>query len=1274
MQNDADLQGLRQQQQSGYSNAPADPFPSLNVQDPFPSSAAAPPQAAIGTSNGNVQGNGHVAGTSAKTRGSSQPDFESEDLFPALGASASSAKGKWGQKPASSMWSAAAPVIQRTVHQEVLSIPASEETSAKLAQIIQRVQSKHRDINVQASTTRKMTTFVIKGNDASSVKAAKRELTVGLARNVTLTLTIPASLQGYVIGQKGKNLKNITEQTGARIDIAKPEGGQESAAARRAGGDIDYENDEQIQVTIEGDEINARTAQDMLNAIVAERTSRTTQRLSHIDHIYYPFIAGPKNSNVTYLEQTGDVTVKIPPRAAFLPAREGAETNGLKRERDLSIIVSGDRDAVAKVVQTIDSQVEGMRHSFRTLQISIPKRQHRFLVGDAAQDILASTQCSIELAPIDDPSDNVTIRGPQSNLPSGLTLAMSKANAVRVEVVDVGAAHRDVEHAKALLRWLSRSGKIPREQDVQVYLPRSAIVESSGLVHIEVVGAQSDAVSRVREEVDSHVKRVPPTFVTTVDVDPLLHRFVIGKKAANLTQYAKKGVDVIFPPPPDSENTEGVSEVLLVLGDAAVIATLPAEKKAREQAAQSILAGVKADIENASKNAADLKSETLAVPSKFHRAILGPNGTTLNAILGEERLVAVKLGSSNSNASGAKPDDENTVVVRGPSTEVSRVTQAIQQIVKEAEEDAIVNGHTVEMSVNSQYVPHLVGRGGAGVTKLREELGVKIDFGDANAAEGAKKATSKVSVTIVGRKENVLEAQKRILGQVDKLADETSVTLKVPANLRGAVIGQGGKYVTRLQDSYGVRINFPSASAAEDAKASGQAPDEVVIKGGKKGVEAARVELLELIEYEKENNNVVQLPVSTKSIARIMGRGGANVNRIREETEAQIDVDKDEVQGGAETTMIRLRGTKKAIAAAKTAILSVVDEVNAEQSFSVHIPARYHGQVIGPGGQNLRDIIARAGGDAESKSATQLIQFPRRGAEQTDEVSVRGPAQLAVKIKAELERIATELQNRIVIGVSVPVSQHRSLMGRIRELQSVHSNARIVVPGWREYDGLEISNANDVATAAPNSIVKIQGPREVCEALRMEIGESFASNSYQVDVPRAVAAKLAGGSIVRRLRTDFGVSVDAPKLADKAASNVSKPASGAARIDDEPGTVESLPYEVNTIDLSSSSDTVSWGLSGRSSASVKDAAQELEAEIRRMQSFNTQARLWVDQRAIPRIVGRGGAGLRDIEAQNEVNIDVPRDQGGLVIILGTQDAVEDARQRIAQIALRGGRE
>ena len=91
-------------------------------------------------------------------------------------------------------------------------------------------------------------------------------------------------------------------------------------------------------------------------------------------------------------------------------------------------------------------------------------------------------------------------------------------------------------------------------------------------------------------------------------------------------------------------------------------------------------------------------------------------------------------------------------------------------------------------------------------------------------------------------------------------------------------------------------------------------------------------ELVELAAYEQENNHQGSMTVSTRSIPRILGKSGSTINQIRDDTGAQIDVEREDK--GAETASISLRGSKKAVEAAKKAIQAVAAEVDAEQVIS----------------------------------------------------------------------------------------------------------------------------------------------------------------------------------------------------------------------------------------------------------------------------------------------------------------------------------------------------
>jgi predicted PilT family ATPase len=205
-------------------------------------------------------------------------------------------------------------------------------------------------------------------------------------------------------------------------------------------------------------------------------------------------------------------------------------------------------------------------------------------------------------------------------------------------------------------------------------------------------------------------------------------------------------------------------------------------------------------------------------------------------------------------------------------------------------------------------------------------------------------------------------------------ADETSEILKIPAQYHSGLIGQSGKYVIRLEEKYNVKITFPRGLSenSEGRTREHLKPDEVLVKGGKRGVAGAKSELLDAAEFEKESNNVVQFTVSARAIPRILGRGGAKINQIKNDTEAAIDLNKAE--DGGEATVI-CRGSRKAITAAKAAIQSIVDQVDEEVTEVLTIESRFHKALIGAGGHGLRSLILRCGGPTDTRLQAGLVRL-----------------------------------------------------------------------------------------------------------------------------------------------------------------------------------------------------------------------------------------------------------------------------------------------------------
>ena len=941
-----------------------------------------------------------------------RPDVSSQDAFPTLGAAAPRSMPK--------TWVSRVPVIQRVTHQESLTLTLADEQLQRLSDVLKRIHDKFPGVSVEASTTRRTgaTIFIIKGPRDATVDSVRRELAVQLARRVSLTVPVPASLRAHVIGPGGRNVRAITEETGVRITVP-----------HRAGGGAPKSDvsdpllDEPVAATIEGDEVNARRAEARIRALVAERTSKITQRITHIDAVLYPFIAGARGANAKALAaQAGDVSITVPAHGA--------------------IVVAGERDAVARAASALDERAAELSRTLRTLTTSIPHRQHQFLTGANALDILAATQCNIEL-PTE--GDSVTIRGPQTQLPSGLTAAIEKANSMRIELVDVGT--HGAAHAQHVLAWLA--GRIPHTPGVQVHLP------PAGSTHIEIVGTDAAKVASAREHVEGLVRRAAPERVRVVDVDPLVFRSLTAKRGAALRQLEARGVDVVVP-------TDDRADVLLVA--------------ARENADLGEAAAELARAAAAAAAAADIHTEVLEVPAAQHAALIGPERTVLNAIVGEDRAATLSFGTDAvAPASPRAQLTPDSVVVRGTRAAVAHAAARIRSIA-DGGADAPA---TEEFDVDAALVPHLIGRGGATLARLREQLGVRVHVDDPET-----RGQGPVHVVVTGRGPCAAEARERLQARAERAAAETTLVIKVPSALQGALIGQGGKYVTRLQDKYDVHITFPPpASDSED----------VSIRGGRRAAAAARTELLELMQYEQEHNHEDELVVPREVLARILGRGGVRVNEIRADTGALIDVSESSAARRAgEAARLRLRGTQEAVAAARRTISAIVTEFEDTRTLELHIPWRLHGNLIGARGQHIREICARAG----SPNAN-IVRFPSAGT-QDDLVVLRGPSAVVESVAAELEREVRELLDRVVLGAVAPPRVHRTLIARGGRRDSEWQTTRrtvVIVPGWREYAELgEPANAAELGDADPASIVKVHGPADGAAAVVRAIADVVAAD------------------------------------------------------------------------------------------------------------------------------------------------------------------------------------
>jgi len=153
------------------------------------------------------------------------------------------------------------------------------------------------------------------------------------------------------------------------------------------------------------------------------------------------------------------------------------------------------------------------------------------------------------------------------------------------------------------------------------------------------------------------------------------------------------GVEIIVPGEKDES-----PDIIIVYEDKEPSSSQPANpEKKKEVLVKETLEQAKNELVKAAQDASDFATQSLTIPVKYHRHIIGPKGTTLNKITGGvDTPVSVKFGSlrtgaaeRSASAEGKKvanmKPSEDIVIIKGPTEEVERVVAEIETVVKEAE-------------------------------------------------------------------------------------------------------------------------------------------------------------------------------------------------------------------------------------------------------------------------------------------------------------------------------------------------------------------------------------------------------------------------------------------------------------------------------------------------------------------------------------------------------------------------------------------------------------
>ncbi|KAI9502641.1 hypothetical protein BX070DRAFT_192766 [Coemansia spiralis] len=1120
-----------------------------------------------------------------------------------------------------------------------------EPISDIACKIMERTKTR---IEISHNRVLNTSTYLISGKP-DNVAKAKREVCSKLSPRITKIVQVPAFVRAQVVGVRGKTLQKIQTQTGTSITITRA-----SASVTKDPNEDDLFD--LIDISIIGDNMGVLSAIAQIEAITNKRTTKRAVQLTDIPREAYALLVG-KNGETLNVFQLAHPQIQI-----RIPSPIAA---------DQTICIAGEREEVNAAAADLRSAAHTLMENSQVVKVSIPKRQHRFIIGENGQtliDIINATGCSVLVPPPRSPSDQVTVRGPESSLVQTLGLVMTKANSAILETVDPTTVHqygRPLLYAQRALQYFhdrDRFRRIESEHGVTLRVPSAADAAAASApeqVQIELQGKDSRSVAAAREALVALFGAFPPYHFNSIEVEPHLHALLSGRDGANAARLqAARSVYALFPGDSISRNIlvvyEGFNPDIDRVADAA----------GRERATRELLRKTLEEFRTTIQNDDSYVTHVAKVPAKLQQSLA--KASALDGLLraagaaDADNRVVVRFGgvlagqnepeSTRTTRKGDAELDEDEVEVKGLASAVDNVIVELSKRVKADEEYVRLHSFRGEVTVPQQLMPRIIGRGGENIKRIRSERDVAIDIADGTSS-GAPGV-----VKLQGTREDVAAVIVQLEEFVERMADQTSEIVSVPANIHKALIGVGGRYVKRLEDKYAVRVQFPSskreASDEEQGSAPALNPDQIRIRGGQKGVEGAKSELLELAAYEVEHSHTARFKVPAASLPHIVGKSGTHINEIKDESETKIELGTPN-NGEVEVTIV---GTRAGVKLAREAIEAVVAEQKSQIDVMLSIPVKHHRFLIGSGGNRVRELVQQAGGnpDAMSGSDACRVQFPR-ASENTDDVRLKGDRAIVEAVRKSIEELVAERERMTTTTVQIPVSQHAFIIGRggsqLKQLQDTHS----VEIHFRSKSSRVQTDATGDRAEDP-STVRITGLPENCESCKSAL-LALVRDETRMAVPLALHQRLGGrgGSLWRRVRSEFDVQVDAAHV-DKI----------PARRIDEKGDMDNATEDIVYRDAESSLSELKaeWILRGEK-AKLSKAVDLINNEISKA-GTTVEAHVRIESRLHRFVIGKQGANIAKIRDTTGCEVNVPkRDSSSQwIVITGGRTGADRAIEMI----------
>ncbi|XP_012215357.1 vigilin [Linepithema humile] len=669
------------------------------------------------------------------------------------------------------------------------------------------------------------------------------------------------------------------------------------------------------------------------------------------------------------------------------------------KDQSLTFLITGKPNQVLEAKRRILTTFQTQASK----QISIPKDHHRWILGKQGQrlkDLEQKTATKINVPGVQDQSDIITITGTKE----GIEKAEHEIRVISDE--QSRKAFERITVPKIYHPFIygahnENLNAMMAETGARINIPPASVQQDE----ITIAG-EKEGVLAAKQKIESIYKDMEKRCTTvSVEVPKSQHKYVIGPRGSTISEILQTtGVSVEMPAPDSATGT----------------ITLRGPQEKLGQALNKVY-----------EKANSVRTAVVEAPVWIHKYIIGRKGVNIKKITQEMPKVNVEFTGK-----------EDKIKIEGPPEEVEKAQNELQHMANDLKAKLTFT----ELNVDPRFYKHIIGKNGCNVNRVKEGTGVVISISENDGSN---------IIRIEGNLAGVSKAQTELVEMVKKLENEKEKDVIIDHRYYRNIIGNKGDNIKEIRDKFNqVQITIPGP---------GDKGDIVKIRGPKEDVDKCHKYLMKLVKELNESNYVLEVPIFKQFHKFVIGKGGVNIRKIREETQTKIDLPAE----GEKSDVITITGKKENVEKAKEMIQKIQNELANIVTEEITIPPKFYNSLIGTGGKLIHSIMDDCGG--------VTIKFPTAESK-SDKVSIRGPKDDVEKAKAQLLELSNEKQlSSFSTEVRAKVQHHKFLIGKnganIKKIRE-STGARIIFPTEEDQD---------------KEVITIMGKKDAVEKAKAEL-------------------------------------------------------------------------------------------------------------------------------------------------------------------------------------------